>query len=93
MSDQKKYEQMMGSHVDRQLQRQWQQQYSPQAVKHFTRPANICELCGQYMYVSPENGREHTMDEWERKWSVHRYCADKAADQLDRASNINSTRT
>jgi hypothetical protein len=92
MNDQRKYEQMMGSHIDRQLQREWEQKYSQQAVNHFSRPANICEMCGQYMTINPENGRQHKMDNWERKWSVHRYCAKMVEDRLDREGNVNSRR-
>lgn len=93
MSDEKKFEQMMGTHVDRQLQRQWSQEYSPKAVKHFSRPANVCEMCGAYMYVDPETGRDHEITEWERKWSIHKHCADMAQERLDRESQMHSRRS
>lgn len=93
MSDQKKFEQAMGGQADANLKRQWNQQFDAQAVKHFTRAANICEMCGVYMNREPKTGREHKMTEWELKWSVHKSCADAAHDQLDRASQMNSRRS
>ena len=90
--DDKKYQNMMGANLDRQLYNEWSQKYSPQAMNHFMRPANVCELCGKYMHQDPRNGREKEISEWERKWSVHEICRDQAAKQLDNATNISSKR-
>lgn len=86
MSDQRKFEQMMGNHVDRELQRKWMNEYEPRAVKVFSQPAVTCVLCGHYMHVNPEDGRNYTISETERKWSVHKYCANEAERQLDSAT-------
>jgi hypothetical protein len=88
MSDEKKFQRIMTDHVDRQIQQEWMRKYSPRAVHHFMRPARFCEICGTPMDVNPENGRNYQMDEWERKWSVHRYCAKQVENRLDRESNM-----
>lgn len=92
MSDEKRFEQAMGGHVDRQLQRKWMQQYEPQAVRHFSRPAQTCEICGGPMHINPKDGTNHNITEWERKWSVHHSCAMDMQNRLDRQSGILSDR-
>lgn len=83
MSDEKRFEKMMTDHVDRTLYREWQNKYSPKAVQQFVKPARVCSLCGIGMTVNPVDGRNYTIDEWERKWSVHHHCAQEAQKQLD----------
>lgn len=92
MSEFKKFEQTMGQHVDRQLQRKWAQEYEPQAVRHFSRPAQTCEICGGPMHVNPKDGTNHNITEWERKWSVHKICAEDMQNRLDRQTGINTDR-
>jgi hypothetical protein len=88
MSDQKKYEQMMGRHVQGQINRQ----YSQQAQQYFAKPANTCQCCGGPMSSEPGSNQPHVLTEWERKYSVHRPCAEAAAAQLDRVTGINTDR-
>jgi hypothetical protein len=88
MSDQRKYEQMMGRHVQGQVNRQ----YSQQAQQYFSQPANTCQCCGGAMNFEPGTSQPHAITDWERKWSVHRPCAEQAQAQLDRATGINSER-
>jgi hypothetical protein len=86
MSD-KHFQSMMADQVDRQLQREWQQNYSNQAVRNFSRPAYTCALCGKSMAQDPESGKAYQMDKWERQWSVHRGCSNKAFQKLDTEDN------
>jgi exopolysaccharide biosynthesis predicted pyruvyltransferase EpsI len=92
MSDQKKFESMMGRHVQGQVNRQAQQQYSQQAQQYFAKPANTCQCCGGAMQFEPGTQQPHVLTEWERKYSVHRPCAELAAAQLDRVTGINTDR-
>lgn len=92
MSDQKKYEQMMGRHAEGQRDRYQQQQLSPEAQRHFSRAALTCEICGKHMSVNPADGTNYVSNEWERKWSIHKPCADNVVNQLDRESRMASER-
>lgn len=55
--------------------------------KFFSRPAIRCTLCG---YPMDYNG--YKPDEWEKKWSTHKSCRDKAHSMLDRATGITRER-
>ena len=84
MSEEKKFEKVMGQAVDRDIQRKWQQQYDSKAYNYFMQPAKSCQACGRSMEMDPATGQPKQMTEWERKWSVHRPCAENLWNQLDR---------
>lgn len=90
MSDEKRFEQMMGNHIDQKMKRE--QGLDPNALRHFSRPAIQCEFCGAPMNAHPETGQPYQMSEWERKWSIHRTCAEKAWNQMDRQAGVLSQR-
>lgn len=96
MSDEKKYMKMVGEQYNREIANQERdyisQKMSPEARRVFRRPALTCQACGRPMEVSPEDGRTHPITSWERKWSVHKFCAEKMLHQLDRQSGINTDR-
>jgi hypothetical protein len=62
-------------------------QLSPEAQAHFARPALRCELCG-----GPMTFENKEWEAWERKWSVHKTCADAVWNQLDRRTGITAER-
>lgn len=55
--------------------------------KFFSRPAIKCTLCG---YPMDYNG--YVPNEWERRWSTHEPCRNKAHSMLDRATGITRER-
>lgn len=92
MSDQKKYERIMGDQVNQKVKRTREEEISAEARRHFNRPAHVCEICGKSMSINPENGKNHVPTQWELKWSIHRYCGEMMQDQLDRRTGIVSER-
>ena len=71
--------------IDPRTQAEWRKKYSPKALRHFMRPARVCEYCGIPMDKDPKTQEPHTISEWERKWSIHRVCADEIEEKLDRS--------
>lgn len=62
--------------------------YDAKARAQFSKPANFCQFCGNNI----EEHKDPGVNRWQKRWSIHKACADNVDNRLDRSVGILSER-